>query len=58
MFEHGKKNDFSDNPHFIEHREYGSVNFSIFTNEGKAGAGGNEGEEEQEGNKDPEEGKE
>ena len=30
VFEHGKKDDFSDNPHFIEHREYGSVNFSIF----------------------------
>lgn len=58
VFEHGKKDDFSDNPHFIEHREYGSVNFSIFTNEGKAGVGGNEGEEELEDNKNPEEGKE
>lgn len=30
VFEHGKDNDFSDNPHFVEHRSYGSVNFSIF----------------------------
>ena len=30
VFEHGKTNDFSNNPHFIEHRNYGSVNFSIF----------------------------
>ena len=30
VFEHGKKNDFSNNPHFVEHRSYGSVNFSIF----------------------------
>ena len=30
VFEHGKSNDFSNNPHFIEHRNYGSVNFSIF----------------------------
>ncbi|MCH5309260.1 MAG: RsmD family RNA methyltransferase [Prevotella sp.] len=35
VFEHGKDNDFSDNPHFVEHRSYGSVNFSIFTTEGK-----------------------
>lgn len=28
--EHGKRNDFSDNPHFIDHRAYGSVNFSLF----------------------------
>ena len=25
VFEHGKSNDFSNNPHFIEHRNYGSV---------------------------------
>ena len=31
VFEHGKNNDFSNNPHFVEHRSYGSVNFSIFT---------------------------
>jgi 16S rRNA (guanine966-N2)-methyltransferase len=30
VFEHGKQNDFSENPHFLEHRSYGSVNFSIF----------------------------
>ena len=30
VFEHGKHNDFSDVPGFIEHRAYGSVNFSLF----------------------------
>ena len=30
VFEHGNNNDFSNNPHFVEHRSYGSVNFSIF----------------------------
>ena len=30
VFEHGKKNDFSEHPKFIDHRSYGSVNFSIF----------------------------
>jgi len=30
VFEHGKDNDFSENPHFVEHRTYGSVNFTIF----------------------------
>ena len=30
VFEHGKHNDFSAEPHFVEHRSYGSVNFSIF----------------------------
>lgn len=30
VFEHGKQNDFSQTPGFIEHRAYGSVNFSIF----------------------------
>lgn len=30
VFEHGKQNDFSEHPHFVEHRSYGSVNFSIF----------------------------
>ena len=30
VFEHGKDNDFSADPHFVEHRNYGSVNFSIF----------------------------
>ena len=37
VFEHGKDNDFSDDPHFVEHRNYGSVNFSIFRTTGKAG---------------------
>ncbi len=30
VFEHGKDHDFSQHPHFIEHRSYGSVNFSLF----------------------------
>ncbi len=30
VFEHGGNYDFSDHPHFVEHRAYGSVNFSIF----------------------------
>ena len=30
VFEHGKQNDFSQHPNFVEHRVYGSVNFSIF----------------------------
>ncbi len=30
VFEHGKQNDFSAHPNFVEHRSYGSVNFSIF----------------------------
>jgi len=32
VFEHGKDNDFSGHPHFVEHRSYGSVNFSLFVN--------------------------
>ena len=32
VFEHGKDNDFSQHPNFVEHRSYGSVNFSIFRN--------------------------
>ena len=31
VFEHGKNYDFSAHPHFLEHRSYGSVNFSLFT---------------------------
>ena len=31
VFEHGKDHDFTAHPHFKEHRQYGSVNFSIFT---------------------------
>lgn len=30
VFEHGKDNDFSQHPRFLEHRYYGSVNFSLF----------------------------
>jgi 16S rRNA (guanine(966)-N(2))-methyltransferase RsmD len=30
VFEHGKNHDFSTHPHFVEHRSYGSVNFSLF----------------------------
>ena len=30
VFEHGKDHDFSSHPHFLEHRSYGSVNFSLF----------------------------
>ena len=30
VLEHGKVYNFSANPHFAEHRAYGSVNFSLF----------------------------
>lgn len=30
VFEHGKDYDFSQHPRFVEHRQYGSVNFTIF----------------------------
>jgi hypothetical protein len=30
VFEHGHDNDFSAHPNFVEHRSYGSVNFSLF----------------------------
>jgi 16S rRNA (guanine(966)-N(2))-methyltransferase RsmD len=30
VFEHGKDHDFSAHPRFINHRQYGSVNFSLF----------------------------
>ncbi|MEG1006865.1 MAG: RsmD family RNA methyltransferase [Bacteroides sp.] len=30
VLEHGKQDNFEDNPHFVERRIYGSVNFSIF----------------------------
>ena len=36
VFEHGKQNDFSDSPYFVEHRSYGSVNFSIFQHQKEA----------------------
>lgn len=32
VFEHGKQYDFSSDAHFVEHRSYGSVNFSLFRN--------------------------
>ena len=37
VFEHGKDHEFSNDPHFVEHRSYGSVNFSIFRTMGTAG---------------------
>ena len=37
VFEHGKDHDFSDDPHFVEHRSYGSVNFTIFRTKETAG---------------------
>lgn len=30
VLEHGKDNDFTKHPNFVEHRHYGSVNFSFF----------------------------
>lgn len=30
VLEHGKEHNFEDNPHFLERRIYGSVNFSFF----------------------------
>ena len=30
VLEHSKSNDFSNHPHFVEKRVYGSVNFSFF----------------------------
>ena len=30
VLEHGARQDFSGHPHFIAHRAYGSVNFSLF----------------------------
>lgn len=32
VFEHGKQNDFSQHPNFLDHRSYGSVNFTLFKN--------------------------
>lgn len=49
VLEHGKANDFSQHPMFLEHRAYGSVNFSIFrqkeSGEGAGTAGNVEGKE-------------
>ena len=36
VLEHGKDKNFSDHPCFIEHRTYGSVNFSFFKAKEKA----------------------
>ena len=36
VLEHGKDYDFHEHPHFMEHRQYGSVNFSLFTAAGRA----------------------
>ena len=30
VLEHGKRDDFQNHPRFVEHRQYGSVNFSFF----------------------------
>lgn len=30
ILEHGKDYDFQQNPHFMQHRKYGAVNFSFF----------------------------
>ena len=30
VLEHSKANDFSNHPHFLEHKKYGNVNFSFF----------------------------
>lgn len=33
VLEHGKDKEFSSHPYFVEHRAYGSVNFSFFKTE-------------------------
>lgn len=38
VLEHGKDASFENHPHFIEHRHYGSVNFSFFKARETAGA--------------------
>ena len=38
VFEHGSRNDFSHHLGFVEHRAYGSVNFSIFRASGQTAA--------------------
>ena len=35
VFEHGADNEFSTHPRFLEHRSYGSVNFSLFNSKNK-----------------------
>lgn len=32
VLEHSSKNNFSNHPNFVDHRNYGSVNFSFFEN--------------------------
>ncbi len=49
VFEHGKHNDFSQLPQFVEHREYGSVNFSLF----RADDGAAEAEASEQGGEEP-----
>ncbi len=47
VFEHGKNNDFSHLPQFVGHREYGSVNFSLFlAGEPSSESGSEQGGEE------------
>lgn len=36
VLEHGKDLNFAEHPHFVEHRHYGSVNFSFFRAEEQA----------------------
>lgn len=38
VFEHGKDHDFTQHPYFLDHRTYGSVNFTIFTSEATSSA--------------------
>ena len=42
VLEHGKDYDFSNHPDFIEHRAYGSVNFSFFRHSHHVHHDGNE----------------
>lgn len=45
VLEHGKDYDFSVHPCFVEHRAYGSVNFSIFRQGGNGAASDQVGED-------------
>ena len=40
VFEHGEKHDFSQHAHFLDHRQYGSVNFTLFRAEATAAESG------------------
>lgn len=31
VLEHGRDHDFSEHPHFVDHRTYGAVNFTLFS---------------------------